>query len=78
MNRVAITGLAPITAMGTGKAFFEHLLKKEAVIRRIPPEYTGAPLSPRWTTSPLAGTFFACPLWHPGMPAQGLRQPCWH
>ena len=48
MNRVAITGLAPITAMGTGKAFFEHLLKKEAVIRRIPPEYTGAPLSTGW------------------------------
>ncbi len=41
MKRVVITGLCPITLMGTGNDFFERLYKKEPVIHRIPDCYCG-------------------------------------
>lgn len=39
MNRVVITGIAPIAAIGKGKDFFDNLFEKKAVIERIPDIY---------------------------------------
>lgn len=39
MNRVVVTGMAPIAAIGSGKEFFENLYAKKAVFKQIPDDY---------------------------------------
>lgn len=48
MDRVVITGIAPITAIGSGNAFFENLLNKKTAVRPIPPEYCSASVSTKF------------------------------
>lgn len=38
-NRVVITGIAPVAAIGSGKEFFKNLYAKKSVVRQIPENY---------------------------------------
>lgn len=49
MNRVVITGLGPVFAMGQGKeAFFEHLLHAEPIVKALSTGYCKQPLLSKW------------------------------
>ncbi|MBO7412175.1 MAG: beta-ketoacyl-[acyl-carrier-protein] synthase family protein [Fibrobacter sp.] len=48
MQRVVITGIAPIVAMGTGHAFFEKLMAMEPVIKPIEQSYCDGANISKW------------------------------
>lgn len=67
MERVVITGIAPIAALGCGDDFFRRLMNMETVINKADESYCGSANISKWYVpypnidiSPYHRSFYAC------------------
>lgn len=48
MNRVVITGIAPVVAMGQGQSFFDKLMSMEPVVTKVDEKFFGGMSHSKW------------------------------